>query len=52
MQARDCHTMPVVRRGQLVGLVTMENVGEFLSVQAALGRQRPAHPRPRPVPSS
>jgi Zn-dependent protease/CBS domain-containing protein len=52
MQARDCHTMPVVRRGQLVGLVTMENVGEFLSVQAALGRRRTGHPRPRAVPTS
>jgi len=35
LQGCDCHTMPVVRRGELVGLLTMENVGEFLSVQAA-----------------
>jgi predicted transcriptional regulator len=37
LQECDCHTMPVLRRGNLVGLITMENVGEFISVQAALG---------------
>jgi Zn-dependent protease len=37
LQGRDCHTIPVVRRGDLVGLLTMDNVGEFLSVQAAIG---------------
>jgi CBS domain-containing protein len=36
LQGCNCHTMPVVRRGSLVGLLTMENVGEFVSVQAAL----------------
>ncbi|MBI4262806.1 MAG: site-2 protease family protein [Acidobacteria bacterium] len=36
LQGRDCHTVPVLRRGTLVGLLTMDNVGEFLSVQAAL----------------
>jgi Zn-dependent protease len=41
LQGHECHTIPVVRRGDLVGLVTMDNVGEFLSVQAALGG-RPA----------
>jgi Zn-dependent protease/CBS domain-containing protein len=41
MRDHECHTMPVVRRGQLIGLVTMDNVGEFLSVQAALGRRQP-----------
>ena len=42
LQGRDCHTIPVVRRGALVGLLTMDNVGEFLSVQAALAGQPPA----------
>ena len=37
LQECDCHTMPVIDKGQLVGLVTMENVGEFLMIQAALG---------------
>jgi CBS-domain-containing membrane protein len=35
LQGHDCHTIPVVHRGNLVGLLTMDNVGEFLSVQAA-----------------
>jgi Zn-dependent protease/predicted transcriptional regulator len=39
MRDHDCHTIPVVRRERLIGLVTMDNVGEFLSVQAALGRR-------------
>jgi len=37
LQACECHAVAVLRHGQLVGLVTMDNVGEFLSVQAALG---------------
>jgi Zn-dependent protease len=37
LQGRDCHTIPVVHRGNLVGLLTMDNVGEFLSVQTAIG---------------
>ena len=32
---RDCHTIPVLEHGALVGLVTMDNVGEFLMIQAA-----------------
>lgn len=35
LQGCDCRTMPVTRRGQLVGVLTMENVGEFLMLQAA-----------------
>jgi CBS domain-containing protein len=35
LQRRDCHTIPVLERGALIGLVTMDNVGEFLMVQAA-----------------
>ena len=37
LQSCGCHTVPVLRRGQLVGLITMENVGEYISVQTALG---------------
>jgi Zn-dependent protease/predicted transcriptional regulator len=32
-----CRTIPVVHGGQLVGLLTKDNVGEFLMIQAALG---------------
>ncbi len=39
VQGRDCHTIPVLRRGEFIGLVTMDNVGEFLMIQAAERRQ-------------
>jgi Zn-dependent protease/CBS domain-containing protein len=35
LQGRDCHTLPVLEDGALIGLVTMDNVGEFLMIQAA-----------------
>lgn len=38
LQACECHTIPVVHEGRLVGLVTMENIGEFVRIQSALGR--------------
>jgi Zn-dependent protease/predicted transcriptional regulator len=40
LQACACHTLPVTSRGALVGLLTMDNVGEFLVIQSALGRGR------------
>lgn len=39
LQSYDCHMLPVTHNGQLVGLVTMENVGEFLMIQAALQKK-------------
>lgn len=35
VQGRDCHTIPVLEHGALIGLVTMDNVGEFLMIQSA-----------------
>lgn len=35
LQGRECHTVPVLEHGALIGLVTMDNVGEFLMIQAA-----------------
>jgi len=40
LQECRCHTAPVVRDGRLVGLVTMDNLGEFLAIQAALGKRK------------
>src|SRR5207247_17294 len=39
----NCLTLPVISRGALVRALTMENVGEFLLIQSALGRS----PQPR-----
>ncbi len=36
MQTCGCETLPVLRDGRLVGLLTKHNVGEFLAIQAAL----------------
>ncbi|MFH1981523.1 MAG: site-2 protease family protein [Pseudomonadota bacterium] len=32
----ECHTLPVTHNGELVGLVTMDNLGEYMRIQAAL----------------
>jgi CBS-domain-containing membrane protein len=40
LQGHECHTMPIVRRGNLIGLLTMDNLGEFLSIQAAVGGRK------------
>jgi Zn-dependent protease len=37
MQQSDCTTVPVVDEGKLVGLLSLENVGELLMVRSALG---------------
>lgn len=38
MQNCDCHSLPVVSSGRLIGMITMDSVGEFLLLQAALPR--------------
>ena len=40
LQECDCHTLPVTQGGRLVGLLTMENLGEFLMIKAALEASR------------
>jgi CBS-domain-containing membrane protein len=45
LQECQCHTLPVTHGGRLVGLVTMDNVGEFLMIQAAMGKGTPGLPR-------
>jgi len=32
----ECHTLPVMHKGRLVGLVTMDNLGEYFRIQAAM----------------
>jgi Zn-dependent protease/CBS domain-containing protein len=44
LQGRECHTVPVTERGMLIGLVTMDNVGEFLMIQAADRKSLPVGP--------
>jgi Zn-dependent protease len=40
MRESEAQTLPIEDRGRLVGLVTLENLGEFLMVRAALGKAR------------
>jgi Zn-dependent protease/CBS domain-containing protein len=40
LQECACRTLPIVRDHQLVGILTAENMGEFLMIQAALERGR------------
>lgn len=40
LQDCACHTIPVVRNGELVGILTADNLGEFLMIQAALKQAR------------
>ncbi len=40
LTACRCNTAPVSFHGRLVGLVTMDNIGEFMSIQGALGKRR------------
>ncbi len=42
LQECQCRTLPVVRRGRLEGIITMDNVGEFLAIQAALSGRKKA----------
>jgi CBS domain-containing protein len=34
-----CRTMPVIQNGKLIGLVTLENLGEYMMIQNALQRR-------------
>ena len=42
LQRHECGTLPVVRDGRVLGIVTMENVGELMMVQDALRAARKA----------
>jgi predicted transcriptional regulator len=40
LQSGTCHSLPVMHEGRLVGLLTMENVGEFIMIQSAVSGWR------------
>ena len=42
LQECKCHTLPVIRENRLIGLMTMDNLGEFMRIQAALSQQNAA----------
>jgi len=37
LQGCSCHTLPIMYEGKLVGLITMDNIGEFIRIQSMLG---------------
>lgn len=41
LQTCQCHTLPVLQQGKMVGLVTMDNIGEFVMIQSALAGEKP-----------
>jgi predicted transcriptional regulator len=50
LQSARCRSLPVIRRGVLVGMLTLENIGEFMMLQAAVRKAREAQvPAPRTV---
>jgi Zn-dependent protease/predicted transcriptional regulator len=42
MKELGCSTLPVVREGRVVGLLSMENIGEWAMIQSALKNTPPA----------
>jgi len=40
MRAAKCRSIPVMHDGRLVGLLTMDHVGELLMIQTALRQAR------------
>jgi Zn-dependent protease len=46
VHAERGQVLPVMRQGQLVGLLTAENLGEFFMIRAALGEVPPGPPPP------
>jgi len=53
-QLQEFSVLPVKQAGKLVGLLTLENISEFLLIQSALGGRRAdgSHPDPLPIQAS
>lgn len=52
MNEDSCSTVPVLKNGQLVGLLTLENVGELVMVASALKRREVSQVRDELAPES
>jgi hypothetical protein len=39
MKETGCRTLPVVRGGELIGMISLENIGEWMMIQKALHQQ-------------
>ena len=50
LQRCGCRSLPVEHNGELVGILTMENAGEFMMIRSALRRAELAHHAPAHVP--
>ena len=50
LQACACHSAPVMRDGRLVGMITLDNIGEFVMIQGAI-REALSHRREGPAPA-
>lgn len=40
LQSCECRTMPVIQQSELVGILTMDNVGEFIAIRQALEERK------------
>jgi Zn-dependent protease/predicted transcriptional regulator len=49
LQRCGCRSLPVEHNGELVGMLTLENVGEFMMIHSAMRRAERAEPTPPAV---
>jgi predicted transcriptional regulator len=45
LSVATCRTMPILEDGRLIGLVTMENLGEYMMIQNALQKRTTRLPK-------
>ena len=39
LQSCKCPALPVISNEQLVGVITLENIGEYLAIRSAIGHR-------------